>query len=350
MHLVVAHHGLWGNHTHLDFLLKNIQEEAAKRNLHGGTPGEVEFMNCKLNEGNLTYAGVDVCGGRLTFKHRTVYANVINDPIVSHLSSSILEKSPFKPAPTNPTEADNRFYSPYPQYPSLVLPKPDDDQPKSPITEPTDQPFSSSSETSPPSTPQEQPTQKSTFSKLSSSFSNFNARQAAFMAFSPVFVVVALSTLTGMWFTFHAKRAHIVWNTSGKKPITTTTNSANVENEKEKRSLRDSAVSLEPSPYEYTPSDLENLTWVKNWMLKRAHSKKESEEAEQQLQSTFSPTSHERDSKSFILESLNLLSWNRFHVKAAHKRAHAAIIKRSPEFAGSEDVVRHFVQEVFFKA
>jgi hypothetical protein len=90
MHLIVAHHGLWGDHTHLNYLLNEIEEAAKKRrqlleeqqedptDANGsGTfhpfPLDVEIINCKLNEGTLTYAGIDVCGGRLAV---CIYATV----------------------------------------------------------------------------------------------------------------------------------------------------------------------------------------------------------------------------------------------------------------------------------
>ena len=53
--------------------------------------------------------------------------------------------------------------------------------------------------------------------------------------------------------------------------------------------------------------------------------------------------------KSYAVKSLNLLEWERYHVYSNHPRAHATIIRRSTDFTANEDVVLHFVEQVFNK-
>ena len=58
LHLVVLHHGLWGNRTHVE----PIQEELLKVY----SESELIFLNIIGSEGNLSYDGVDICGERCT--------------------------------------------------------------------------------------------------------------------------------------------------------------------------------------------------------------------------------------------------------------------------------------------
>ncbi|CAG8579808.1 12004_t:CDS:2 [Funneliformis caledonium] len=58
IHLVVFAHGLWGNHSHLQYLVDRFE----KKNSH-----DVHILNSKNNSSAYTYDGVDVCGDRLIY-------------------------------------------------------------------------------------------------------------------------------------------------------------------------------------------------------------------------------------------------------------------------------------------
>ena len=89
LHLIVCHHGLWGTAKHMDWLCDKVKDSAIEvvhSNPHDDTTSTahcnyselnehkpinstcipVEIYNCDLNQGTLSYAGVDVCGGRVT--------------------------------------------------------------------------------------------------------------------------------------------------------------------------------------------------------------------------------------------------------------------------------------------
>ena len=55
-HLIVMQHGLWGNHTNLDFLESQVKLHAEREGL------VVRTLNSAVSEKNLTYDGVDVIG------------------------------------------------------------------------------------------------------------------------------------------------------------------------------------------------------------------------------------------------------------------------------------------------
>ncbi|KAJ3122922.1 hypothetical protein HK098_002328 [Nowakowskiella sp. JEL0407] len=57
MHLIVAHHGLWGVPGHLNYLLSEIEKLKAEKNLY--------ILNNHRNSELKTYDGIDVCGDRL---------------------------------------------------------------------------------------------------------------------------------------------------------------------------------------------------------------------------------------------------------------------------------------------
>ncbi|KAJ3123856.1 hypothetical protein HK098_001601 [Nowakowskiella sp. JEL0407] len=55
MHLIVAHHGMWGIPAHLSYLLSEIEKLKTEKNLH--------ILNNERNSELKTYDGIDVCGG-----------------------------------------------------------------------------------------------------------------------------------------------------------------------------------------------------------------------------------------------------------------------------------------------
>lgn len=55
MHLVVLHHGLWGNISHVESVVPHLKEQHP----------DLLFLNIDTNQGNLTYDGMDVCGDRV---------------------------------------------------------------------------------------------------------------------------------------------------------------------------------------------------------------------------------------------------------------------------------------------
>ncbi|KAI8608291.1 putative serine esterase-domain-containing protein, partial [Chytriomyces sp. MP71] len=59
-HLWVLHHGLWGDETHLDYVIEHIQRKASER-------GErIEILNIAASrQGTWTYAGLDGCGAKV---------------------------------------------------------------------------------------------------------------------------------------------------------------------------------------------------------------------------------------------------------------------------------------------
>lgn len=58
VHLVVAQHGLWGNPSHLQYLLNYLEKSLASNE-------QVVILNSPCSVGNHTYDGIDVCGDRL---------------------------------------------------------------------------------------------------------------------------------------------------------------------------------------------------------------------------------------------------------------------------------------------
>ncbi|GBC00406.1 hypothetical protein RclHR1_03850004 [Rhizophagus clarus] len=56
IHLVVFSHGLWGNPSHLKYLVEQFEEK------HGDN---VHILNAKCNSSKYTYDGINVCGDRL---------------------------------------------------------------------------------------------------------------------------------------------------------------------------------------------------------------------------------------------------------------------------------------------
>ncbi|KAI9340512.1 putative serine esterase-domain-containing protein [Obelidium mucronatum] len=53
-HLFVLQHGLWGDETHMNFIIETIKQKHSSE--------DIEFLNCALNTGTNTYAGIDGCG------------------------------------------------------------------------------------------------------------------------------------------------------------------------------------------------------------------------------------------------------------------------------------------------
>ncbi|KAJ3108519.1 hypothetical protein HDU96_007506 [Phlyctochytrium bullatum] len=56
------------------------------------------------------------------------------------------------------------------------------------------------------------------------------------------------------------------------------------------------------------------------------------------------------DTPTFAAWGLNLLPWRKLHVRSQHRRAHATILRREDKFSGNEDVVKHFVDVIFFNS
>lgn len=59
LHLVVCHHGLWGNPAHVEFLAQYVKKTLGKK-------ASVRVWNSRCNVARLTYDGVDACGDRLS--------------------------------------------------------------------------------------------------------------------------------------------------------------------------------------------------------------------------------------------------------------------------------------------
>ncbi|KAJ3069866.1 hypothetical protein HDU98_007077 [Podochytrium sp. JEL0797] len=75
-HLYVLHHGLWGDETHMQFIIASIQAKETSN---------VEFLNCNLNTGTNSYGGVDGCGAQLAEQLFTRLADETK-PTVTHIS------------------------------------------------------------------------------------------------------------------------------------------------------------------------------------------------------------------------------------------------------------------------
>jgi hypothetical protein len=77
-HLVVLHHGLWGNSQHMDAVLRNLQQQQSHADL--------DYLNISKSEGTLTYDGIDVCGDRCL--DAILYFVLGDDANVEHLKEN----------------------------------------------------------------------------------------------------------------------------------------------------------------------------------------------------------------------------------------------------------------------
>jgi hypothetical protein len=55
-HLIVLHHGLWGNPSHMEPIIKQFNDTFKDNDFY--------FLNTDTSQGSLTYDGIDVCGER----------------------------------------------------------------------------------------------------------------------------------------------------------------------------------------------------------------------------------------------------------------------------------------------
>jgi hypothetical protein len=321
----------------------------------------------------------------LQFMDRTLYANVVNDPLVSHLSAGILSETPFSEQdklgkPVHDADPDG-YEGAHPEFPSLVVPKKKEttsDKTSEPVfsaTVPNGRPSEDVSLSDTASTAvaasEELPTPKSETSPSLPSKPNADSsenkasianttRKAATLALSPVFIVVALTALTGMLGTFHFKRTQIVVSTAFSSLSTSKSKdkpkAAEVEQERHV---------FVYNPLEVAPHELESVKWVQDWLEKsetvELSDAKSSESTHAAMMADFLEYYNrlhlnrpnktyppDCNSKDFIIWGLNKLTWKRVFVKTVHRRSHAAIIKRAPQFGGSEDIVRHYTEVVLF--
>ncbi|MEW5310964.1 MAG: hypothetical protein WDW38_002715 [Sanguina aurantia] len=82
VHLLILQHGLWGTASNLDWLEQLIQKEYA-----ASASPSLRVLNSRVNEKNLTYDGVDICGTRVaSLVQDTVASLAAQGQTVTHLS------------------------------------------------------------------------------------------------------------------------------------------------------------------------------------------------------------------------------------------------------------------------
>ncbi|KAI8894006.1 putative serine esterase-domain-containing protein [Globomyces pollinis-pini] len=75
MHLVVLHHGLWGNPDHLQSVINHLKD------CH--SDAQLLFLNIQSSSGSLTYDGIDVCGQRVV---SDIHQFLVDIPAVDRIS------------------------------------------------------------------------------------------------------------------------------------------------------------------------------------------------------------------------------------------------------------------------
>ncbi|RIA96865.1 putative serine esterase-domain-containing protein [Glomus cerebriforme] len=81
VHLVVFVHGLWGNPSHLQYLVEQFGEK------HGD---HVHILNAKSNSSEYTYDGINVCGDRLVEEINSEVKSLQDKPLIKVTRFSII--------------------------------------------------------------------------------------------------------------------------------------------------------------------------------------------------------------------------------------------------------------------
>ncbi|KAJ3142633.1 hypothetical protein HK101_003259 [Irineochytrium annulatum] len=247
------------------------------------------------------------------FERRIVYANLINDRLVTYESSSVLAESPFD----GTLSEEIRYVVSDPRYPSIVVPGV---APAPNVIPPTPDLLTEPSTETDALRP---PANATTAIKKKEPWTT---RRVVFTALSPVLVVVGLVYLSGYYAVSQVCNLAISVNEWRTGRLELPPHVLRDEDREIERSL--------PPLWKYKRVD----RWLSGWV--------EREGAARVPLSRFEGgAAYEAASENtwgFAAWGLGLLKWERVHVKISIYRAHAAIIRRSEQFAGFEDVVQHF--------
>ncbi|KAJ3127038.1 hypothetical protein HK100_009958 [Physocladia obscura] len=229
------------------------------------------------------------------FKHRVVYANLVNDPLVSHKSAAFVSTNPL-PLPPQTLKSLEPIDE---NYPSLVT-----------------LPENISHEPNTADEPQLQDQQPSIRDRI--------ATPLFFSLFISIALLV-LGTRRLYWGGIATTRA--VGRAIGPKKSVT------------------ELVPAESAPPSWLEADsnspeFHNLRWLQKWT--RTASSIGTKEAGLII-ATDNNEYEPVDDDDYAFRNLNKLHWEKFHVRSDHRRAHATIVRRAESFAGNEDVVAHFV-------
>ncbi|AMD21175.1 HEL105Cp [Eremothecium sinecaudum] len=82
IHLIVLVHGLWGNSSHMDYLVNALKQ------LSVNSKERLEIYSTQLNQGYRTYDGIDICGYRVAdeIEERLVVLNSVPTDVVTKFS------------------------------------------------------------------------------------------------------------------------------------------------------------------------------------------------------------------------------------------------------------------------
>ncbi|KAJ3010034.1 UNVERIFIED_CONTAM: hypothetical protein HDU68_002367 [Siphonaria sp. JEL0065] len=241
--------------------------------------------------------------GLALFKTRVLYANTTGDPLVPHYTASIL---PLPKAPLNKPQLTLLQPIDAEKYPSIVSYDPETIPP----------PESLPSESEPPKSIREKITTPLFYTLfITIALTALGVRRLFWQGIKTTRVVrrVALGTkpdetkwdnLAG----YHTFKWVESWNAT--TTITTTTSTTT-------STTTITAASITPSVSLFDGQFVEEAGLL--------------------------TASNIKDSDDYAVKNLSKLKWDRVHVKSEFRRAHATIIRRSDEFKGNEDVVRHYV-------
>ncbi|KAJ3094742.1 hypothetical protein HDU97_007633 [Phlyctochytrium planicorne] len=266
------------------------------------------------------------------FKLRTLYANVQNDPLVSHESASLLLTSPFDTS----IPIESRFVK-LERYPSLVIPgtsapssiRDDVSTTESNVT---------SNNNNPALLPKDDAERKETEAKPPPQPLTIS-RVLNTIAF-PVFLLIGLSAVSGFFLAYQAqvfsRTVTRVWRSSRR-----TINGPAAD------SWIDSSTGSPTTSPANLPRSRDIYHRMQWWLPGWISSELSALDRTSRGLTIRGEEWTEGDTRSFIAWCLQGLEWKRFHVRSEFRRAHATMVKREEKFTGNEDVVGHFVDGFF---
>ncbi|KAI9345151.1 putative serine esterase-domain-containing protein [Zopfochytrium polystomum] len=252
--------------------------------------------------------------GLSMFATRTVYGNILNDPLVPLATACILPSNPYLDitrsppgtgGPAPPALLDERLYRVVAAaYPSIVEPNPafpaadhgdggkDDDESDGAAL------------------------------RVKPALPPPSLAARLLPAVLPFVAVVGVSALSAVW---------LAWRVSRSFDIVADADA-------------DAAAgpgTSEPDPAAAVAGAARGLAWIEEWAAAAAARRRP------RPQPSFSPAAaSSSSSRDYACAALDLLAWRRCHVLSSLFRAHASIVRREPGVAGNEDVVLHFLDMV----
>ncbi|KAJ1548703.1 hypothetical protein HK405_000434 [Cladochytrium tenue] len=172
----------------------------------------------------------------------------------------------------------------------------------------------------------------------------------------PTFLTLGIVTLSGMWVLWRVSRTSIqaaslaikkkdfehasTWTLNTEASSIYTDSTDNVVADPKDSPLA-TATATDESPYpSSTVKGLEGtgLSWIESWAVRHVSLPPADTLAAQPVFAS---------APQYACWGLSQLEWRRRHVRSQHRRSHATIVRRAPQFSGNEDVASHWLDSLF---